>query len=223
MSQDPSAARNLRVGHSERDAVAAILQDAAAEGRLRLEELDERLDAALRAKTYADLDPLTADLAPGQRFGSTAAGPSGPGLPSGRIVRSAAVQGPPPLGYSREDPLNLDGGLSSEKRTGVWTLPPYIRINQGMGSVKLNCLQANAAAQVIEIEVIGGAGSIVMILPDGWAVDHDRLSKSWGSKSIKVPREPAPGKPLLVVWGGVGLGSFKARPASRSELRKLGR
>ncbi|QDP97885.1 DUF1707 domain-containing protein [Microlunatus elymi] len=215
MSQDPSTARNLRVGHSERDAVAAILQAAAADGRLSMEELDERLDAALNAKTYGDLEPLTADLGAGGELPSRQ--PAGPRLPS------RSVQGPPPPGYSREDPLSLDGGLSSEKRVGVWTVPPFIRINQGMGSVKLNCLQAIPAAQLIEIEMIGGTGSVVMILPDGWAVDHDRLSKSWGSKTIKVPREPAPGKPLLVVYGGLGMGSFKARPASRSELRKLGR
>jgi hypothetical protein len=47
----------------------------------------------------------------------------------------------------------------------------------------------------------------VLVLPDGWAADADRLSK--GSKSVKVPREPAPGKPLLVIYGSLGLGSFK--------------
>jgi hypothetical protein len=74
----------------------------------------------------------------------------------------------------------------------VWTIPPFIVINQGVGSVKLNCLEATPAAQLIEIKVIGGTGSIVLVLPDGWAVDADRLSKAWGSKTVKVPRDPAP-------------------------------
>ena len=100
-------------------------------------------------------------------------------------------------------------------------MPPFILINQGVGSVKLNCLEATPAAQLIEIEVIGGAGSIVLVLPDGWAADTDRLSKSWGSKSVKVPREPAPGKPLLVIYGSLGLGSFKVRPPSRFEKRRI--
>jgi hypothetical protein len=103
----------------------------------------------------------------------------------------------------------------------VWTVPPFILINQGLGSVKLNCLEATPAAQLIEIEVIGGAGSIVLVLPDGWAADTDRLSKSWGSKSVKVPRDPAPGKPLLVIYGSLGLGSFKVRPPSRLEKRRI--
>jgi hypothetical protein len=146
------------------------------------------------------VDPLVADLS---------VEPPSRALSTGR----PQVKGPPSAGYSREDPLRLDGGMSSEKRRGVWTVPPFIRINQGVGSVKLNCLEATPAAQLIEIEVIGGAGSVVLVLPDGWAVDSDRLSKAWGSKSVKVPREPAPGKPLLLIHGSLGMGSFKVRPA----------
>lgn len=209
MAQDRSPASNLRVGHGERDAVAAILQAAAADGRLGLEELDERLGGALSATTYGDLEPLVADLSAELpwRPASTARSP---------------VQGPRPPGYSREDPLRLDGGMSSEKRDGVWTVPPFIRINQGVGSVRLNCLQSTPAAPLIEIEVIGGAGSVVLVLPSGWGVDTDRLSKGWGTKTVRVPGEAGSGKPLLVFYGGLGMGTFKVRPASRWELRRIG-
>ena len=208
MAQDLPPAANIRVGHCERDAVVAALQEAAGDGRLSMAELDDRLDAALQAKTYADLDVLVADLSVE--------------LPS-RALTSALPQAqrPPSAGYSREDPLRLDGGMSSEKRGGVWTVPPFLLINQGLGSVKLNCLEATPAAQLIEIEVIGGAGSIVLVLPEGWAVDADRLSKSWGSKSVDVPREPAPGKPLLLIYGALGLGSFKVRSANRFDQRRI--
>jgi Domain of unknown function (DUF1707) len=208
MAEDLPPAANVRIGHRERDAVVAALQEAAADGRLSMAELEDRLEAALQAKTYADLDPLVADLSVE--------------LPS-RALNSAwsQAQRPPTAGFSREDPLRLDGGTGTEKRGGVWTVPPFMLITQGLGSVKLNCLEATPAAQLIEIEVIGGAGSIVLVLPDGWAVDADRLSKSLGSKSVKVPREPAPGKPLLVIYGAVGLGSFKVRPANRLDQRRI--
>jgi hypothetical protein len=210
MAQDLPPAASIRVGHRERDAVVAALQEAAGAGRLSMAELDDRLEAALQAKTYADLDPLVADLSVQ--------------LPSGALSSSRSpAQRPPTAGYSREDPLRLDGGMSSEKRAGVWTVPPFMLINQGLGSVKLNCLEATPAAQLIEIEVIGGAGSIVLVLPDGWAVDADRLSKLWGSKSVNVPREPAPGKPLLLIYGALGLGSFKVRSASRFDQRRIER
>jgi hypothetical protein len=60
----------------------------------------------------------------------------------------------------------------------------------------------------------------VLVLPDGWAVNTDRLSKGWGSMSIKVLREPAPGKPLLVLYGSLGLGSLKVRPSNRFDRRR---
>jgi hypothetical protein len=208
MGQDLSPAGNIRIGYRERDAVAAVLQEAAGDGRLTMAELDERLEAALQAKTYADLDPLVADLS--VELPSHA-------LSSGR----PQAQRPPAAGYSREDPLRLDAGMGSEKRRGVWTVPPFILIKQGMGSVELNCLEATPAAQLIEIQVIGGVGSVALVLPDGWAADADRLSK--GSKSVKVPREPAPGKPLLVIYGSLGLGSFKVRPPNRHDKRRSAR
>lgn len=205
----------LRVGHAERDAVAAILQEAAADGRLGMDELDERLDAALRAKTYGDLEPLVADLSAELPWRSSR-GPT----PSSSPVPQP-VSGPPAPGYAREDPLRLDGGMSTEKRDGLWTVPPYLRISSGAGTVKLNCLQASVAAPVIEIEVIAGAGTVVIIVPDGWAANDDRLGKGIGTKSIKVPRIPAPGAPLLVLYGNVGMGTVKIRPASKRELRRI--
>jgi hypothetical protein len=47
---------------AEREACAARLRDAAAEGRLDVAELDERLGAAYRARTRLDLAKLIADL-----------------------------------------------------------------------------------------------------------------------------------------------------------------
>jgi Domain of unknown function (DUF1707) len=47
---------------AEREACAARLRDAATEGRLEIAELDERLDAAYRARTQLDLARLVADL-----------------------------------------------------------------------------------------------------------------------------------------------------------------
>ena len=52
----------LRISDTERHQVAEILREAAGEGRLDLDELDERLEATYAARTYADLVPLTADL-----------------------------------------------------------------------------------------------------------------------------------------------------------------
>jgi Domain of unknown function (DUF1707) len=77
---------NVRVGDADRDAIAAQLREHYADGRLTLEELNERLDQAFAAKTKADLNTVMRDLpqatrsAAGTPYGGTAwQGPAWPG------------------------------------------------------------------------------------------------------------------------------------------------
>ena len=73
----------LRASDADRDAVAEQLREHFATGRLRMDELNERLDKVYAAQTYGDLEPLVEDLPgpgpvqrpagalPGQRVPST--------------------------------------------------------------------------------------------------------------------------------------------------------
>lgn len=58
VARDPS----LRASDADREQVAARLRDNLAEGRLDLDEFNERLEAAYAAKTYGELDVLMVDL-----------------------------------------------------------------------------------------------------------------------------------------------------------------
>ena len=58
----PAPAPAIRASDQDRDAVAQRLQQAFAERRLDDDEFDERMRAALTARTSADLDQLTTDL-----------------------------------------------------------------------------------------------------------------------------------------------------------------
>ena len=58
MASQPS----LRIGDREREAVAAELREHYAQGRLSLEEFNQRLDAVFAAKTQRDLSRITSDL-----------------------------------------------------------------------------------------------------------------------------------------------------------------
>jgi hypothetical protein len=53
---------DIRVGDAEREAVASQLREHYADGRLSLDELNERLDEAFAAKTRTDLGTVTRDL-----------------------------------------------------------------------------------------------------------------------------------------------------------------
>src|SRR5262245_28659801 len=52
----------LRAGDADRERAAERLRSALDEGRLNLDEYDDRLREAYQAKTYADLDKLFVDL-----------------------------------------------------------------------------------------------------------------------------------------------------------------
>ncbi len=99
MATQPS----LRIGDSERDAVAAELREHYAHGRLTLEEFNERLDAVFAAKTQRDLSRLTSDL-PHVRSG-------GAPLPSQRTR-------PGPLMASRSP---ASGSVAASWPGGRWT------------------------------------------------------------------------------------------------------
>ena len=53
---------NVRVGDAEREATAAQLREHFADGRLTLDELNQRLDQTFAAKTKADLNIVLVDL-----------------------------------------------------------------------------------------------------------------------------------------------------------------
>jgi len=53
---------NVRVGDADREAIAAQLREHYADGRLTLDELNERIDQTFAAKTKADLNAVMRDL-----------------------------------------------------------------------------------------------------------------------------------------------------------------
>src|ERR1700733_7599268 len=63
-SSGPGADPELRASHADRDRVVEVLTVAAGDGLITAVELDERLEAALSARTRSELAVLTADLPP---------------------------------------------------------------------------------------------------------------------------------------------------------------
>lgn len=206
MSEPPAP----RIGHAERDRAAEQLREAAALGRIDLDELDERLGRAFAAKTQPELDALLADLRPAR--------PSTPALTSAPVGENGLVV----PGFRPDDPLVLAAGAGSVKRVGRWELPPWVKISPAMGSVKLDCREAVALAEVIDVQLVGSMGSLAMIVPEGWAANVDRISPGIGSVKNKLPTVAAPGCPTLVLRGQLGVGSVTLRHANRWD-RGVGR
>jgi len=76
---DPRQHYDLRIGDAERDATMTLLREHFAAGRLTMDELTERIDGALAAKTQSQIDALLMDLPhiPSQRVPEAAESDAG--------------------------------------------------------------------------------------------------------------------------------------------------
>ena len=102
---------NIRVSDDEREAVAATLRDHYGDGRLTLDELNERLDNTFAAKTAGELNAITTDL---PRENTTAWTPGGIGAGTGTNGTKLAVG---PQGARN------DGWDSARGRMGAMAAP----------------------------------------------------------------------------------------------------
>ena len=108
----PVLGPDLRASHADRDTAADILCAAVADGRLTLDELDERLERVLSARTLREIAWLISDL-PGHRFSGQAedggrgaatrksAGPETPAVPVTPPRTPAGPANPPPSARPR--------------------------------------------------------------------------------------------------------------------------
>jgi hypothetical protein len=108
----------MRASDAEREAVTARLRDHYAEGRLTHDELDERVSAALSAKTFGELRTLTTDL-------------PGPAPVPPRTAARPSWGGPPPWRHHRRPPVPLFllfGLLLLLASGGGWAMFAFFRL-----------------------------------------------------------------------------------------------
>ncbi|MDU0300829.1 MULTISPECIES: DUF1707 domain-containing protein [unclassified Streptomyces] len=181
----------LRASHDDREAVVEQLRDAAAEGRIDLDELDERLERALTAKTYAELDALTVDL------------PSPP-----------APADLPPLELK-------GGLHGASRGPGRWEVPAYVIARGGLAGVKLDLSRAECRLTEVTVEAYGEAAGVTIVLPDGWAADTTAMDPGIGGLKDTTTPDRLPGTPLIRVVGSGGMAGVVVRHPNRWERRKL--
>lgn len=134
----------LRVSDDDRHRVAELLREAAGEGRIDLEELDERLEATYAAKTYADLVPITHDL-------------PAPGGHQQPVVRAE----PAYAGPVRRRQLALMSGI---ERRGDWLVPPRLTVMAVLGGAMLDLREARFAASEVVLTVNAFMGGVEIVV-----------------------------------------------------------
>jgi hypothetical protein len=181
--------RGVRISDADRERAAARLQEALAEGRITLDELEERLAVVYAARYEADLLPPFADL------------PGGPVLPA-----STATPAPAPGGT----PLLLRSGMGPLRRAGAWAVPSRIRVQSAMGSVLLDFCDTTLPPTV-DVRLELGGGSARLLVPDGATADVDGMLSGMGTVRSKVGPTPVPGHPHFRVHGRSVMGSVLVR------------
>jgi hypothetical protein len=190
----------MRASDSDRDRVAEALREAAAEGRLSMEELDERLDQVFASKTYAELVPITADL------------PSSGTNPANAVALVSAPQGINRYGGqpSGNVAVAIMGGFS---RKGDWVAPAELTAVAIMGGGEIDLRDARFAEHTVTITAITIMGGIEITVPQDANVEVNGIGIMGGFDHAAAGRGTADGPRIVVngfaFWGGV---EVKRRP-----------
>ena len=195
---DPTALGQLRASHQDRDRVVEVLRVAAGDGRLTPDELDERLGAALTARTYAELAVLTTDL-------------PGPAEPAS-AGRPAAVAAAEP-----KDAVRIDCTSGSARRDGRWVVPHRIEVRVTSGEVRLDFTEAVITQPSLQIDAEVRSGRLKLVTKPGIVVDADDVAVRGGHVLVRAPwGADVPVTLRIDVSGMVGSGQLIARPPHRT-------
>jgi hypothetical protein len=193
----------LRASDAERERTAELLRRAAGEGRLTIDEFDERLDAAYAARTRSELERLVADV--DVPHAST---PS-----SGLTVRPGEDEGNRWL-------VSVMGGL---ERKGRWRVGRRCVSVNVMGGADLDLNDAELAAPTVELSVFSLMGGGDVYVPAGLNVDVSDFA-FMGANEVRLgDATPTPGGPtvrlkLISIMGGSSV--RRGRKLTRSERKR---
>ncbi|MFF5188977.1 DUF1707 domain-containing protein [Streptomyces sp. NPDC000345] len=207
------AVPDLRASDADRERVAEVLRDALAEGRLDLDEFEERLEQTYSARTYGELAPVTRDLP------------------------VAGVTPPPPVVSLRKEPAaegswagRIVGGedssawavavMSGFQRKGRWTVPRRLHCVAFWGGGEIDLREADFAAGEVEINCVAIMGGVQIVVPPGVEVVVRGIGIMGGFDQRETGVPAGPGAPRVVVtgfafWGGVGVERKETRAARR--------
>jgi uncharacterized protein DUF1707 len=184
----------MRVSDTDREQAAEVLREAAGQGRISLDELDERLESAYAAKTYADLAALTHDLPPSGRM---------PVPPVQGATQVSRIGGTPGAKFSVAI-------MSGARRAGRWVVPrTYVSVAV-MGGVELDLREAQFSEAVVTLHAYTVMGGIQITVPEDVEVDVSGLA-FMGGFDHNASGPGVPGAPQVRVLGFALMGGVEVR------------
>lgn len=188
----------VRVSDAERQQVADLLRDAAAEGRLELDELEERLEAVYGARVAADLVPLVADLPTTPRQDRAPAPRPTPTGPLARHSTSLAVMG-------------------GRERRGAWEVGELHTAVVLMGGADIDLREARFTAPETVITAVAVMGGIdITVGPEvRLSVEGLGIMGGFGEATPQVEAQLGPDSPVVRVRGLALMGGVDVHRKAR--------
>jgi hypothetical protein len=208
---EPREPADLRASDAEREQAVEALRHAVSEGRLDVEELDERVSAAYTVRTRSELERLVADVSTaviGTGHGSQPVVHSGSGI----VVREG------PGGTRRV--VSVMGG---HDRSGRWRVAPHVSVINVMGGSDIDLNDAELSDRVTVLRVISVMGGSEIRVPEGIEVEVSQFALMGGNDVRLGDELPPPGGPvirvrLISIMGGVSV--RRGRKPTREERRR---
>ncbi len=210
----------MRASDAERERVAEVLRDAVAEGRLDMEEFDQRLDAVYKARTHGELEPLVRDL--------PAPGTGGPVAPDAAFAPSSGAR------VSWRDRI---GGPATSRgafafwggfgRKGTWTVGRRFTAFAMMGGGEIDLREARFEDRDTVIRCFAIMGGLAVTVPPGLDVNVKGFGFMGGfgdlAEKSSQPSEPvAADSPRVTVTGFALMGGVGVeRKVTRAEKQRL--
>jgi len=188
--------RNLPVTDAELERVRSLLSRAVGQGSLQLDEFAERLDAALAARTRAQLNAAVADL---------------PGVAAAPHLPAEAVD---------SAPISVSARWSSVVRAGRWRVPSELPVRARLASVKLDFSRAELTSPVVRVELAAAVSSVTLILPRNGTADTLAVSNFASSISTRADSGPPYGPLHVVLAGSLRLSSLSVDYPLVERLRR---
>lgn len=137
---DAPAPRELRASDDDRERIAQVLQAAHADGRLTMEEFEERLGTVYAARTLGELAEVTTDLLPAEQ-------------------QPLKLDGRPVSAFFRR-----------EERDGRWVVPAELDVTAMFGVTRLDLRDAILQNHRVVINATLVFGGLEIHVPEGLEV-----------------------------------------------------
>lgn len=193
----PASISELRCADTDRELVAGVLNQAYADGRLSLEEHDERISKAYVARTFGELDALTTDLIP-------AAQPLSPPRAEWSPAPAPRVSAAP------ANPAAFRGGtavMSTMRPGGPLHVSTSTDLNVFLGEARIDLVGATFESQAVTIALTVGLGEVRIRVPAGVSVVSDLANVMADFKCSGTV--PAAGGVTVRLVGRVFMGEVK--------------